>query len=83
MDMETEELLRRTLALAEENNSILRSMRSQARFARYFYILKLLFFVALAYGAYYYAMPYLDELKKVYQGLTEGVNIMFRNSMLK
>lgn len=82
MDMETQELLRRTLALTEENNKILRSMQRQARLARGYYILKWIIILAVLCAGFYYAQPYIEDVVRLYNGLNDGVNIMFRNSML-
>lgn len=83
MDMETQELLKRTLTLAEENNKLLKKMEVQAKWSMYYYILKWVLFIAFTAGAYYYVRPYFDELLKIYQQLNEGVNIIFKNGSVR
>lgn len=62
MTPEEKSLLERTHRLAEENNSILRSMRRTSRFA---FIARLIYWaviILLGFGAYYFIQPYINSL---------------------
>ena len=68
------ELLRRAVALSEENNDILRSMRRSMRLARFMSILYWVFIIGSAIGAYYFIQPYLGNLLNVYTGGVGGTS---------
>jgi len=62
MTPEEKSLLERTNKLAEENNTILKSMRRSARFAN---ALKLAYWVVIIFlsiGAYYAIQPYVNTM---------------------
>lgn len=63
---ELEALVKKTLALAEENNKILRGMRSSARWGRFFSIVWWVIVLAVTGAAYYYAQPYLQQAEQLY-----------------
>lgn len=71
VDLENDELrdlVKRTLALTEENNRILRSMRSAARWGRFFSIVWWILVIAVSGAAYYYYLaPYVQQAEKIYQ----------------
>lgn len=82
MDPEIKGLLQKNLALAEENNRLLRGLRRANRISA---IWKLVYFVlflgSLAY-AYVYAKPYLDQAMATYDSLLEtqtNVKDSFKN----
>lgn len=62
MSPEEKELLKRTLALAEENNDMLRSMQRSMRLQRLMTILYWVFIIGSAIGAYYLIQPYIDSI---------------------
>ncbi len=68
------ELLEEVAEVVNENNTILRQMRSHARWRNLFSLIKWLVIIGVTVGAYYYLEPYIKELILVYQGLQEGVN---------
>ncbi len=68
MQPDEKELLKRTLALEEENNGILRSMQRSMRLARFMSILYWVFIIGSAVGAYYLIQPYIDALSGAYGG---------------
>ena len=68
MSPEEKELFKRSIALAEENNDILRAMQRSQRLAHLMSIIYWIFIVGTAIGAYYFIQPYLDEIKSVYGG---------------
>ena len=70
MDLDNEELhdlIKKSLALAEENNRILRGMRRSARWGRFFSIAWWLIVIAVS-GAtyYYYVQPYVETIQQAY-----------------
>jgi hypothetical protein len=65
MDTETQELLKRNLTLAEENNKMLKVLVRQVDRARYISLLKFILFVAIAIAAYYYVRPYLQDIQRI------------------
>ena len=68
MDPESKKLLENTLALTEENNQMLHSMKRSMRLGRIMSILYWVFIIGSAIGAYYLIQPYIDQLKGVYSG---------------
>ena len=74
MDQSLEKLLKENLELSQENNKILRSMRSSARWSRFFKIIFWLVIIGTTAGTYYYLQPFLTEMMKAYQGIVSGAN---------
>ena len=68
MSPEEKELFKRSIALAEENNDILRSMQRSMRLARLMSILYWLFIIGSAIGAYYLIQPYIQAVSGVVGG---------------
>ena len=71
MDQNLEHRLDRILALTEENNHILRKLRRAQVWSQVFSIVRLLIFVFLTLGAYYYISQYFDTLKELYKSATD------------
>ncbi len=67
MSPEEKELLRRSIALAEENNDILRGIQRSMRIARMMTALYWIFIIGTAVGAYYIFQPYVDQIKGLYE----------------
>ncbi len=64
---ELERLVKKTLALTEENNKILRGMRSSARWGRFFSIVWWILVIAISGAAYYYYLqPYVEKATEIY-----------------
>ena len=72
MTPEQEDLLKKSVALAEENNDMLRSLQRSARLARAMTIIYWLFIIGSAVGAYYLIQPYIDTLTQAYGGATSS-----------
>lgn len=70
MDFEEKELIRKTFSLAEENNRMLRKMRTSMRVGRIFRILYWIIVIGITIGAFYYIQPYIDQLMGVYSGIS-------------
>lgn len=67
-------MLKRSIALAEENNDILRGIRSSMRLSRFISIIYWVFIIGSAVGAYYFIQPYLNEIMGVYGGAKSQIN---------
>ncbi len=74
MDPETKKLLEETLAVAQENNAMLRSMRRSQRIASIFRAVYWIFIIGSAVGAYYLLQPYLTQLMSIYSGAGDVLN---------
>ncbi len=71
MSPEERELLERSVALGEENNKLLLSMRRSMRLARVMTLIYWLFIIGSAIGAFYLLQPYLNDLLNVYSGASD------------
>ncbi|MEQ1500283.1 MAG: hypothetical protein ABL917_02860 [Parcubacteria group bacterium] len=74
MSPEEKELLKRSIALSEENNDILRSIQRSMRLARFMSILYWVFIIGSAVGAYYIVQPYVEQLTQIYGGAKSGID---------
>ncbi len=77
MSPEEKELLKRTVALEEENNGILRSIQRSMRLQRFMSMVYWIFIIGSAIGAYYLIQPYVEALTSAYGGAKDGVNANF------
>ena len=66
MTPEEHELLRRSIALSEENNDILRGIQRSMRMSRFLSVLYWLVIVGITVGAWYFAQPYMDKATAIY-----------------
>lgn len=71
MDPNDRALLQETLALAKENNEILRSMRRGMRWASVMRTIYWVIIIGSMVGAYYYFQPYLQPLMNTYNQMLE------------
>lgn len=74
MDSETRQLLLESLTLARENNAMLRKMRSIQKWGKVWMLVKFVFFATLAFGAYKFLEPYLQNLNNSLQSLSDFSN---------
>lgn len=74
MTPEEKELFERSIALAEENNDILRSIQRSMRFSRVMSMIYWVFIIGSAVGAYYLIQPYIEQLMGVYGGAKSSLN---------
>ena len=74
MSPEEKELFKRSIALSEENNQILRSIQRSMRLARFMSLVYWIFIIGSAVGAYYLIQPYLNQLIGVYSGAGDILN---------
>ena len=68
MSPEEKELLKRSIALAEENNNILRKIQRSMRFQRIASIIYWLFILGSLAGIYYFIQPYVQSITDTYGG---------------
>ncbi|HEY4509098.1 MAG TPA: hypothetical protein VJC13_02330 [Candidatus Paceibacterota bacterium] len=73
MSPEERELLQKSVALAEENNNILRSIKRGMRWARIMSYIYWFFIIGSAVGAYYIIQPYLEQLMYAYSGAKSSI----------
>ncbi|MEI6843481.1 MAG: hypothetical protein WCK48_03180 [bacterium] len=74
MSPEDKELLRRSIALAEENNDILRGIQRSMRLARFMSILYWVIIIGVSVGAFYVAQPYLKSVSDLYGSAKGQIN---------
>ena len=74
MQPEDRELLKRSVELEEENNSMLRSIQRSMRISRFMSILYWVFIIGSAVGAYYLIQPYIEGIVDAYIGTKQTVN---------
>ena len=68
MEPEEKDLLKKILALGEENNDILRSMKRSIRIGHAMSFVYWIFIIGSAIGAYYLIQPYIDQIQGAYGG---------------
>ncbi len=79
MSPEERELLNKSVALAEENNLILRKMRRSMRISSIMSFIYWIFIIGSAIGAFYLLQPYINQLKDVY-GSASGILDNFKGT---
>ena len=66
MTPEERSLLERTYKIAQENNEILRKMRSVSRWATAFKVFYWVVILGLSFGAFYAIQPYMNQVLSMY-----------------
>ena len=74
MSPEERELLNKSVALAEENNKILHSMKRSQRWTSIARAIYWILIIGSALGAYYFIQPYIDQLIGIYSGAGDMLN---------
>ena len=69
MNPNEKELLQKTFELADENNKILRGIRSSNRWSLIFKVFYWVIIIGVAVGAFYYVQPYVDMATKAYKSV--------------
>ena len=72
MTPEERSLLERTDKLAEENNTILRSIRRSNRFSIILRVFYWVIIIGVSFGAYYFIQPYLETMMGAYSQIQNG-----------
>ena len=70
MPPEEIELLKKSVALAEDNNTILHSMRRSQRYSTIANYVYWIIIIGIAAGAFYFLQPYFDQIKILYTEAT-------------
>jgi hypothetical protein len=77
-DEELRDLVKKTLKLSEENNKILRGIRSSARWGRFFSLAWWIIIIAVSAASYYYyVQPYVETIQQAY-GNTQNFQQQFQ-----
>ncbi len=79
MTPEERELLRRSIALSEENNDILRGIQRSMRLSRIMSLVYWLFIIGSAIGAYYLVQPYIEAVSGAYSGASNNIDSIIDN----
>ena len=74
MTPEEKELLHRSVALSEENNDMLKSLRRHARMARLMTFIYWIAIIGAGVGAYYYFQPYIQKVSSIYDTVKSDFN---------
>ena len=74
MTPDEKRLLEKVALLSEENNSMLRSIRSLNRWSMAYRIFYWVVIIFLSFGAYYYIQPYIDQIRGVSGGVKGAVD---------
>ena len=73
MTPEERELLEKSVALSEENNKILHSMRRTMHISTIMTFVYWVVIIGSAVGAFYLFQPYLDQFKGLYDSASQAV----------
>jgi len=74
MTPEDRELLRRNVALSEENNDMLRGIQSSLRLSRFISTVYWVVIIGSAIGAFYFVKPYIQQAEDIYGGVKSNWN---------
>ena len=74
MNPNEKELLEKTYELTEENNKILKGIRSSNRWSAFFRIFYWIIIIVVSVGAFYYIQPYIDVATKAYRNIQGDLN---------
>ncbi len=69
MNPNENDLLKKTYEVAQENNHILKGIRSSNRWSMFFRIAKWVVIIGVSVGAFYFIQPYVDPFLKAYQDI--------------
>jgi len=58
----------------EENNKILKKIRSRMRWGSFLHVLYWVFIIGLSFGAYYFIQPFIESIRGTTESLSSGVN---------
>jgi len=69
IDVEQQQLTKRLVELAEENNKLLRKLHHSLMFGRVFRILYWVIIIGIGFGALYFLQPYIDSVQNLYNNV--------------
>lgn len=75
MDSEMKILLDENLKLSRENNAMLRKMRNLQKWSKIWIIVKYIFWIGLAFGAYRFLEPYFENLNGALQSISQFTSV--------
>ena len=71
MDIEERKMIQQTLALARENNKLIKKMRKAALIGRAWKIFYWIVIIGISIGAFYFLQPYVESIQSVYQNVQD------------
>ncbi len=71
MNPEERKMLEEALALARENNVVLKKLRRGAMWGRAMHIVYWVIIIGTTIGAFYFIQPMLEQLGSIYGGFSE------------
>jgi hypothetical protein len=74
MDPEDKKLLEKVYELAEENNEMLRKVRAVQKRAFFFQIVRWVFIIGIAIGAFYFLQPYVDNFQYFLENTSDTID---------
>jgi hypothetical protein len=74
MNPDEKDLLEKTYKLSQENNKILKGIRSSNRLATFMRVFYWILIIGVSVGAFYFLQPYIDTLTKTYKTLQTDLN---------
>ena len=81
MDPELKNLLEENLKLSKENNELLVKVRRVQKWSQYSRIFYWVLILGMAYGAFYFIQPYLENLLNLYTGGVGVSNIDIKEGL--
>ena len=82
MDPEDKKLLKDTLTLVEENNSMLRKVRKVQKRQYFFAVVHWIVIIGVAIGAFYFIQPYINKAKTFFGDVGSAID-KFKNATVK
>ncbi len=79
MDPQSKELLEKTFALTEENNKMLKKIRSSQKWTSFVRSIYWVIVIGLGVGAFYFIQPYFEKTQNFFQNTSDTVN-SFKNT---
>jgi hypothetical protein len=70
MDPESKKLLEETFRLAQENNNMLRKVRSVQKWGTYWSLLKVLLIIGIALGSFYFLEPFVNKFISIWNNVS-------------
>lgn len=79
MTPEQQQLLQQAIQLSQENNRMIRAMRRDAAWGKFWGVLKLIIIVAPMVWAWFYLQPYIQKINELYQQTQKVQNFSSEN----
>ena len=70
MDPESKKLLEETFRLTQENNNMLRKVRSVQKWANLWSLLKVLLIIGIALGSFYFLEPFVNKFISIWNNVS-------------